>query len=121
MRLSLRRVAVSSRVATAVALTVLISACQAPAEPDRAVTLSGTAVSGPSCPVLTEPPDPACADRPVADAEMVIVDEAGNEVARVKTDGEGRFSVELVAGEYLLVPQPVNGLMGTPPEVGIVL
>jgi hypothetical protein len=95
-------------------------ACQQPGEGPGAF-VTGRAVSGPSCPVVTEPPDPACDDRPVADAEMVIVDEAGNEVARVRTDGEGRFIVELGAGEYRLVPQPVEGLMGTPPGVGIVV
>ena len=95
-------------------------ACQQPGEAPGAV-VTGSVVSGPSCPVMTEPPDPACDDRPVADAEIVIVSEAGNEVARVRTDGEGRFSVELEAGEYRLVPQPVEGLMGTAPEVGIVV
>ena len=105
-------------VAALVFASATVVACQQPVEAPGA-TVTGAAVSGPSCPVVTEPPDPACDDRPVADAEMVIVDGAGNEVARVRTDEEGRFRVELVAGEYRLIPQPVEGLMGTPPEVGI--
>lgn len=113
---------VSGGMRVAIAALVLASAglgaCQQPGEPAGAL-VSGTAVSGPSCPVVTEPPDPACDDRPVAGAEIVVVDEAGNEVARVRTDDEGRFGVELEAGEYRLIPQPVEGLMGTPAEVGI--
>jgi hypothetical protein len=107
--------------ATLVAVAVLVSACQPSDEPAQRVTVSGTVVSGPTCPVLTEPPDPACDDRPVADAEILIVESAGDEVSRVRTDVEGRFSVELEAGEYRIVPQPVEGLMGTAPEVGIVV
>jgi hypothetical protein len=95
-------------------------ACQQPVEAPGAI-VTGTVVSGPSCPVVTEPPDPACDDRPVADAEIVVVDGAGNEITRVRTDGQGRFSVELAAGEYRLIPQPVAGLMGTAAEVGIVV
>jgi hypothetical protein len=105
-------------IAVLVLASVGLVGCQPPGQAPGAV-VSGTAVSGPSCPVVTEPPDPACDDRPVAGAEMVIVDEAGNEVARVRTDGDGRFSVELEAGEYLLIPQPVEGLRGTPLEVGL--
>jgi hypothetical protein len=116
-----RPAAVNARGAALLAVGILITACQAPGESAPGVTVSGTAVSGPSCPVVTEPPDPACDDRPVADAEIVVVDAAGTEVARVRTDGGGRFSVELAAGEYRLVPQPVQGLMGTPPEVGVVV
>ena len=85
------------------------------------VSVSGSVISGPSCPVVTEPPDPACADRPVADAELVIVDAAGTEVTRVATDAEGRFSVALEAGEYRIIPQPVAGLMGTAAEVRVVV
>ena len=111
----------SARIAWLLALAVLTAACQAPGESDPTVTVSGTVVSGPSCPVVTEPPDPACDDRPVADAEMVIVDAAGNEVSRVRTDPEGRFSIDLEAGEYRIIPQPVAGLMGTAAEVGVVV
>lgn len=120
-RAVLQRLGGVKRTVAALALaSVGLVGCQQPVEAPGSV-VTGTAVSGPTCPVVTEPPDPACDDRPVADAEMVIVDEAGTEVARVRTDGEGRFSVELEAGEYRLVPQPVEGLMGTPPEVGIVV
>ncbi len=75
--------------------------------------ISGVATAGPTCPVVTEPPDPACADRPVAGATLVVTDRTGSEVARTVTDASGRFTIELAPGAYRLVPQPVEGLMGT--------
>ena len=75
--------------------------------------IGGTAVAGPVCPVERVPPDPACAPRPVANATVVIRDGGGSEVARVVTAADGSFFVELPAGDYVVEPQPVEGLMGT--------
>lgn len=87
----------------------------------NAVTVSGRAVAGPTCPVETEPPDPACEDRPVAGAEILIRDAAGETVATARTAEDGSFSVSLSAGRYELVPQPVEGLMGTAAAVDVVV
>ncbi len=81
--------------------------------------ISGMATAGPTCPVVTEPPDPACADRPVAGATLVVTDLAGSEIARTVTDADGRFTIELAPGTYRLVPQPVEGLMGTAAVVNV--
>ena len=78
-----------------------------------AVEVSGLAVAGPVCPVETASPDPACDPRPVAGAEMVIRDTAGNVVTRSSTDAEGEFRLTLAPGSYRVEPQPVEGLMGT--------
>ncbi len=75
--------------------------------------IGGTAVAGPVCPVERVPPDPACAPRPVANATVIILDGGGSEVARVVTAADGSFFVELPAGDYIVEPQPVEGLMGT--------
>jgi len=79
----------------------------------------GVATAGPTCPVVTEPPDPACADRPVAGAVLVVTNLTGKEITRVVTDADGRFSVDLAPGAYRLVPQPVAGLMGTAAPVDL--
>lgn len=81
----------------------------------------GSVVAGPNCPVLTDPPDPDCADRPVAGAVLVITDLDDVEIARVTSDADGEFSVDLPSGIYVLVPQAVDGLMGTaaPIEFGV--
>ena len=73
-------------------------------------------VAGPSCPVVTDPPDPDCRDRPVPGAVIVVLDRAGQQVARVISGADGSFSIGLAPGAYRLVPQPVEGLMGTAEE-----
>lgn len=78
-----------------------------------ATGVTGMAVAGPTCPVVHDPPDPACDDRPVAGAEIAVLELGGGEVARVVTDASGRFGLELAPGAYRLEPQPVEGLMGT--------
>ena len=110
-----------NRTLAALALaSVILVCCQQPPEAPRGV-VTGTAVSGPSCPVVTEPPDPACEDRPVAGAEIVILDRAGEVVVSTRTVADGTFSVDVPAGEYQLVPQPVDGTMGTAAPVAIVV
>ncbi|HEV7200642.1 MAG TPA: hypothetical protein VGO32_07555 [Candidatus Limnocylindria bacterium] len=73
----------------------------------------GTVVAGPTCPVMTDPPDPSCADRPVSDAELVVLTGDGAEVARTTSATDGTFAIALASGAYRLEPQPVEGLMGT--------
>jgi len=75
--------------------------------------VAGLVTAGPTCPVVTDPPDPSCADRPVEGAVLVVTTPAGVEVARTTSDAEGRFELSLAPGTYRLEPQPVEGLMGT--------
>jgi hypothetical protein len=78
--------------------------------------VSGQATAGPVCPV-ERPGDPACAPRPVGGAVIVVTRPDGSVVARVTTAVDGRFSINLPPGDYVLVPQPVEGMMGTAPPV----
>jgi Carboxypeptidase regulatory-like domain len=100
-------------------LAALVSACDQPA---ASGTVTVLAVAGPTCPVVSDPPDPDCEDRPVDGAVIVVSDASGGEVARMTTDADGRAAVELAPGRYVLVPQTVEGLMGTagPIEVTVV-
>ena len=70
------------------------------------------------CPVETNPPDPACAPRPVAGAVVVAVAESGDRV-ETTTGPDGRFSFDLAAGRYQIVALPAEGLMGTPEPVDV--
>ena len=79
--------------------------------------LRGTVVAGPTCPVVTDPPDPSCADRPVEGAVLVVTTADGTEVDRATSDAEGAFAIALAPGAYRLEPQPVEGLMGTPEPI----
>ena len=79
-----------------------------------ATGVRGTVTAGPTCPVETQPPDPACAERPVPGAVLIFSDAGGLEVARVTSAADGTYTVELAPGAYRVTPQPVEGLMGTP-------
>ena len=81
--------------------------------------IAGIALAGPVCPVESEPPDPACAPRPVAGAVVLIRVGGGPEVARAVTGADGIFFVELPAGEYVVEPQAVQGLLGTAGPQGV--
>lgn len=77
-----------------------------------ATGVAGRVGAGPTCPV-ERPGDPACAPRMVSGAVLVVQDEGGKEIARITTDGSGLFRLALPAGTYTLVPQAVEGYMGT--------
>jgi hypothetical protein len=72
--------------------------------------IEGRVLAGPTCPVVTAN-DPNCADRPVANATLVVLDASGTEVARIATDANGHYEVTLPAGPYTIEPQPVEGFM----------
>ncbi len=78
------------------------------------------AVAGPVCPVETDPPSPGCAPREVESADVVLTDADGNEVARGSTGSGGVLVVDVAPGEIIIVPQPVEGLLGTAPPVRVV-
>ncbi len=72
-----------------------------------------TALAGPQCPVQRQPPDPACEDKPVVGAEIVLT-RAGSDIKiPVFTDVNGRIFVSLEPGTWIVTPQPVEGLLGT--------
>ena len=92
----------ASRLLSAVALAAVVGACT----PTVATpTVTGSVLAGPTCPVVTDPPDPACDDRTIAGARIVVldVDVDGDEVVVAATGEDGTFSVELAPGSYQLV------------------
>jgi hypothetical protein len=108
-------------------LGLLLAACsgEPPASPSPSVSATpppavatGNAsvqlTAGPVCPVETVPPDPACAPQPVAGALVIAVDGGGNEMGRATSDADGHLLLVLPAGRFVIAPQPVEGLMGTP-------
>ena len=105
-------------VALGLLLLVSLTAC---AEPAATMSVGVLVQAGPVCPVVTDPPDPTCADRPVQGAELVVVDPNARRITSVRTDSAGRTSISLPAGTYTIRPQPVPSLMGTPAEVLLVL
>ena len=87
----------------------------APIPTDGGPWIAGRAVAGPVCPVERVPPDPACADRPVPGAVIVVRGAAGAEVARVTTAADGTFLVAVPGGgTWSVEARPVEGILGTP-------
>ena len=82
--------------------------------PDVASGLRGTVSAGPSCPIVHDPPDPACADKPVAGAVIVVTNVDGTPVLQITTGADGTYDVPLGPGAYTIAPQPVEGFMGAP-------
>lgn len=71
--------------------------------------VTGKVLLGPTCPVMRDPPDPNCADRPYETTIQVI--EVGSPkslpFATVKSDKEGKYYIALPPGRYSL--QAVGG------------
>ena len=68
--------------------------------------IRGVVLVGPTCPVerLSSP----CPPNPIA-ATVDVRDANDHEVARVHSGSDGRFQVQLAAGTYSLLGQPLNG------------
>jgi hypothetical protein len=102
----------------AIALPIAIAGCagaadpSTPSPPPSRTGIAGVATAGPVCPVERVPPDPDCAPRPVAGATIVIRDASRAEAARVTTAADGTFFADVRPGDYVVEPQPKEGLMG---------
>jgi hypothetical protein len=65
--------------------------------------IKGTVMAGPTCPVERIPPDPACADKPVAtNISVYPYADPTHGVAFTTSDSRGNFSVSLPPGEYMI-------------------
>ena len=62
-------------------------------------TVTGTVLLGPVCPVERNPPDPNCAPRPY-ECDFVLVN--GGYAKNVRSNAQGKFSVEVPLGTYRL-------------------
>jgi hypothetical protein len=100
---------------------LLVAACgtAASSAPTGTVTLSLTA--GPVCPVEQNPPDPNCAPKPVADAEVIVLTVDGREVGRAKSDAAGKIRLTLAQGSYVVRPVQTNSFPTAPGDVPIVV
>ena len=64
--------------------------------------IKGTAMLGPICPVMKNPPDPKCADRPYATNLVATMLNQPENIKEFSSDFNGKFSVDLPAGEYTI-------------------
>jgi len=68
--------------------------------------IRGTVVLGPTCPTGSEPGahDPVPCLTPYA-AELVVLDLENAVVERVTSGGDGKFTIDLPPGEYVITPE----------------
>ena len=72
--------------------------------------ITGTILLGPTCPVLRDPPDPECADKPIF-GDFIVQKAMGNiGFVRFSTQRDGSFSVTLPAGEHYITLAKPKGL-----------
>lgn len=104
----------------ALSLAILAAACSGgttTTSVPATAHLAGTVTAGPTCPVVQE--GVPCPDRPVVDAAIQIIDGNGAIVVEVITDEDGAYAVDLAPGRYHVVPQSVEGLLGTAAPVDV--
>lgn len=99
-------------------LVVVADGCGGSTSAQHFGSLTVTVTAGPTCPA-ERIGDPACAPRPVKGAHLRL--EGSSEVTLV-TDARGMAQdEEILVGAYRLVPHPVEGLMGTPAPLHLVI
>ena len=62
----------------------------------------GTVLLGPTCPVMRDPPDPGCADKPYATTIQIYRTGSSSVFATGKSATNGTFEISLPAGTYTL-------------------
>lgn len=66
--------------------------------------IRGVVMAGPTCPVERDPPDPGCADKPVATNISVFrKSDLTHGVAFTTSDARGTFQVSLAPGDYVVM------------------
>jgi hypothetical protein len=102
-----------------ITIGLLVAACGAAATPAPTGLVNLTLTAGPVCPVEQIPPDPNCAPRPVADAEVIILTADGREVTKARSDAAGKIRLTLPQGRYIIRPVQANTFPSAPSEVTV--
>jgi hypothetical protein len=83
-------------------LSLLLVGCNSQSVTDGRSGIEGQITIGPMCPVVR--PGESCPDKPFS-AEVTVRSEGGGEVARFRSDEQGRFHLALSPGTYTLLPK----------------
>ena len=81
--------------------------------------LNGKVLAGPTCPDQIDMSN--CQDKALEGALLILLDSNNQEVERIQSDEEGKFTLKVPFGYYYLVPMPVQGLMGTPNRLKVTI
>jgi len=88
-------------------LILVLATCSIYSPTPRGSGIQGQVLLGPMCPVVQ--PGQECPDQPYQ-ATLTVNSLSGVQIAQFQSDAQGRFSVPLVPGEYILHPESPNGL-----------
>jgi hypothetical protein len=106
-------------VALSVLLLFLVACAGRASSPSGDSGVRGTVLLGPLCPVETM--ESPCPDRPLPDVQVQVL-QAGDVVTTVRSDGDGRFTVALDPGDYVLqavVEEGGPGMSAKPVDVTV--
>ena len=62
--------------------------------------IQGIVLLGPTCPVVQDPPEEECADRPFQTTLAVTTSDGARVIKKFSSGADGKFSTALPAGEY---------------------
>lgn len=88
-------------------LILVLATCSIYNPTPRGSGIEGQVLMGPMCPVVQQGQE--CPDMPYQ-ATLTVLNRDGIQVAQFQTDAQGRFSIPLVPGEYILHPESPNGI-----------
>jgi len=88
-------------------LILVLATCSIYSPTPRGSGIEGQVLLGPMCPVVQQGQE--CPDQPYQ-ATLTVNSLSGVQIAQFQSDAQGRFSVSLVPGEYILHPESPNGL-----------
>ena len=96
------------------AALILFAACSGDQRGERSgdTGISGLVVAGPQCPV--ERADSPCPDKPV-EVTVVASTPGGEVVAKKESGSDGRFSLEVDPGNYVLTVEGLAGIQFSKP------
>lgn len=64
--------------------------------------ISGMVLLGPTCPVVKDPPEEECADKPYATTLVVTTPDQSRVVKEFRSEETGKFTVQVEPGEYTI-------------------
>ena len=112
-------------IALAAFVVAVAAACNPGAGPSPGATdtplfttgVRGVVLAGPTCPVEQAGQSPCV--RSVSGATILALDSSRHEVGRAISDADGAYLLRLPPGNYQIVPQPVQGLMGVAAKTSV--
>ncbi|MBI5225605.1 hypothetical protein HY989_07100 [Candidatus Micrarchaeota archaeon] len=64
--------------------------------------IEGTVMLGPICPVMRDPPQEECKDKPFETQLALTTVDGTQKILAFNSDSNGKFSIEIAAGEYAI-------------------